>query len=246
VPPVNRIRIATIAIAAVGLLPSSAPAYGWQARCEEDRIAAPRREPSRDRPGPSPESSIPIPILETPGEVRAGDRVLVRWGRFGRDVEELELLLSIDAGRRYTIRISPELEGAENRYVWRVPNLGAHDARVRIRARLDGREVNGRPSASFTMVQDRGRPRERWLFDEGGSGVEREIEARGAWGLAAATPGAAFDSDESEPLSEAPPRSPVPEQALRYRPCPTSDALLVGAPSRPRARSPPRTCPLRE
>ena len=110
---------------------------------------------------------VPTPVLDL-DEVHAGARVTVRWKALPASVEELEILLSIDGGRTYSLRVSPEIAGCEDEYVWTVPNVSATDARIRIRARIDERETEGPPSPSFTIVTDFRKPREAWLFREEG------------------------------------------------------------------------------
>jgi hypothetical protein len=65
----------------------------------------------------------PVPTFDGQ-EVVAGQRVEIRWRPIGRDAEEFELVFSIDDGRHFDVRVSPELTGGVLRYVWRVPNLG--------------------------------------------------------------------------------------------------------------------------
>src|SRR5262249_46858057 len=67
-------------------------------------------------PGISRAGSI-LPAL--PGEVRGGESVEVRWRAVAAEVHEVELELSLDGGR--WVRISPELEPHEGRFVWRAP-----------------------------------------------------------------------------------------------------------------------------
>lgn len=110
---------------------------------------------------------LPVPMLESRGMVHAGQQVTIRW-RAMRAVEECELLLSIDGGRTFGIRISPEIEGLEDSYVWRVPNVNAYHARIRMRARVDDFEVEGPVGEEFVIVADPERPREAWLFREDG------------------------------------------------------------------------------
>lgn len=132
----------------------------------------------------------PVPTLECGDRVVAGQLVTVRWNAVGFDVEELELLLSVDGGRSFPLRVSPELEAGEGRYAWKVPNLGANEARIRIRARIAGREVEGPAGPAFRILAALGRPSRCWLFHE-----------NGWWGEA--TP------DSQEPGSMGPARGPT-------------------------------------
>ena len=66
------------------------------------------------------------------GEVRGGERIEVRWRELPATVHEVELELSLDGGR--WLRVSPELEPREHRFAWRVPQMAATSARLRLRA----------------------------------------------------------------------------------------------------------------
>ena len=120
------------------------------------------------------DDSLPAPSVAAE-QLRAGQRVIVRWSPIGPEVEEFELILSLDGGRTWSLRISPELHRDQHRYEWDVPNLGAEHARIRIRARIDQHEVWGPEGAPFRMVPSTNRPKERWLFwetwrwDQGGT-----------------------------------------------------------------------------
>jgi hypothetical protein len=93
--------------------------------------------------------------------------VEIEWAPAGAGTEELELLLSLDGGRTWHLRVSPELPGESVRYRWRVPNLAAADARVRLRVRRDEREIELPAGDSFTIECDPTRPAERRLVSEG-------------------------------------------------------------------------------
>jgi hypothetical protein len=99
--------------------------------------------------------------------VNAGDVVEIVWNDAGPAVDELELLLSVDGGRTWPLRVSPELGGREVVYRWKVPNLAAPNARLRIRAHLEGREVEGPPGASFTITARGARHGDPALSSEG-------------------------------------------------------------------------------
>ena len=93
---------------------------------------------------------LPTPIVEAP-VVLPGERVGIRWSPIGPEVEEFELILSLDGGRSLTLRISPALDRREPRFTWNVPLLAAGSARIRIRARIHDREVLGPESRPFRI-----------------------------------------------------------------------------------------------
>ncbi|MFI5370661.1 MAG: hypothetical protein ACHQ52_03815 [Candidatus Eisenbacteria bacterium] len=116
----------------------------------------------------SPAPPLPSePRLVIDGPVHAGDQIELRWDAMGR-AEELELLLSLDGGRTWRLRVSPELPGSSTRYLWRVPNLASAGARVRLRVRIDEREIESAPSEPFVIECDPTRPLSRALVSEGG------------------------------------------------------------------------------
>ena len=74
-------------------------------------------------------------------EARAGDAITIEWSRLPAGTDEVELELALDGGR--WLRISPELEAHEGRFVWRVPAGLVGDARVRLRYGLGNEEHEG-------------------------------------------------------------------------------------------------------
>ena len=66
------------------------------------------------------------------GEARAGAVVTLEWSGLAAGTHEVELEVSLDRGR--WLRISPELEGRERRFEWRVPAGYSGSARIRLRA----------------------------------------------------------------------------------------------------------------
>jgi hypothetical protein len=88
----------------------------------------------------------------SPGGVRAGDVVGIEWSDVPAHVRELEILLSVDGGRHYTIRISPELAAEARGWSWRVPDLPTEHASVRLRFGRDHAEEIGPASSEFRIV----------------------------------------------------------------------------------------------
>ncbi len=82
----------------------------------------------------------------------SGQRVEVRWTALPPAVSECELLLSLDGGREYMVRLTPELEGTTRELAWFVPNLPTPRARLRLRVGLGGREIESATSAAFTII----------------------------------------------------------------------------------------------
>jgi len=115
------------------------------------------------------------PLARLPSELRAGEVVEIRWEMPPGDVEEMELLLSIDDGRHFTLRISPELDPGSRRFRWRVPNLGAESARIAMRV---GREKKHDGDAR-PVQRDREREMPSTSTAAGARGVTRAHAAEG-------------------------------------------------------------------
>jgi hypothetical protein len=68
-----------------------------------------------------------------------GNLVAVSWSldRIGREDDEMELILSLDGGATFPIRVTADLDPATRRILWRVPYLPAQMARLAIRTGSD-------------------------------------------------------------------------------------------------------------
>jgi hypothetical protein len=108
-------------------------------------LAAARPESERD--GEAPARFEPLPARLT-----AGDEMELRWSELPGETEELELLLSLDDGRTFHVRVSEELQGGTRHYRWRVPNLPAERARLRLRIGGRERESEGATSPAFESL----------------------------------------------------------------------------------------------
>jgi hypothetical protein len=81
----------------------------------------------------------PPPAFQHPASGESlvpGSEVEVAWTLPGTDLEadEMELLLSIDGGEVFSVRVSEELEPDRRRFLWRVPSLATTRARLALRA----------------------------------------------------------------------------------------------------------------
>jgi hypothetical protein len=86
------------------------------------------------------------------GVLVAGSAVEIRWQGLATDIDEMEILLSVDGGRKSRLRLSPQLAPGLDRYVWVVPNLPTHHATLRLRVGRHGVEVEGEPGEPFAIV----------------------------------------------------------------------------------------------
>ena len=212
-------RLATIPRRSPNTLRLRAPRLAAAVAMAIAALAAPARA-AESRP-PDARPAAPEPWIGSRGSVRAGETVEVQWADPGTDCEELEILLSVDGGRRFPIRISPEMGGRETSFRWRVPNLAAGDARLRLRARLRGREVESAAGRPFEILADPARPADLRQVHEGawweglgsGSAPAAGLGPDGQSGLQARTRGADAESP-SPPLAA----TPAPARLLPRRP----------------------------
>src|SRR2546427_7419596 len=75
-----------------------------------------------------------------------------------REFDEMELVLSLDGGRSFPLRVTREVSPAEDSVLWRVPRLPSEHARIALRAgRGEKREAETirTVSAEFTILADR-------------------------------------------------------------------------------------------
>ncbi|MEO6323452.1 MAG: hypothetical protein ABIT01_17905 [Thermoanaerobaculia bacterium] len=98
------------------------------------------------------------PGFESPrsqAAVRGNTSVHVEWTLPGDlDSEEMELVLSLDAGKTFPVRVTREIESTARGVAWRVPNLPTRQARLGLRAEVDDEEVLLFVSPEFVIEQD--------------------------------------------------------------------------------------------
>jgi len=120
-------------------------------------------------------SSGPI-VGSAPGRpLEAGTVVDVSWSGVPENAEEVELLLSLDGGRRVAVRLTEQFSPGAHSYAWRVPNISARRASLVLRMGIEGREIESPPSEPFEIVPNAGRVRESvelrneelWLNENG-------------------------------------------------------------------------------
>lgn len=115
-------------------------------------------------------------LSPAPNETLApGSIVELRWTavcRPGSDDDEAEVVLSLDGGVTFPIRVSNELSPCETHFRWRVPSLASERARLAVRSGAEGRmetEALTLLSGEFRILADR----------EGG--VQRLLRRLGEW-----------------------------------------------------------------
>lgn len=122
-----------------------------------------------------------------PGEAfRAGSATTLAFD-VNEEIEEMEVLLSLDGGRTFPLRVTREMSGGTHQLNWRVPNLPTTRARLALRVGTeDEGEVIRDVSAEFTILPAENEP------------LEDVRPFRGEWrageALAEMPPGVPFDA----------------------------------------------------
>ncbi len=75
----------------------------------------------------------------------------IRWSPLPEDVEEMELLLSVDGLDAASIRLTPQIDPQAGSFQWDVPRIAVSAARLRIRYGREGRETDGEPGEPFSI-----------------------------------------------------------------------------------------------
>ncbi len=102
-----------------------------------------------------------------------GDSVEVRWSApCDGAASETELVLSLDGGRTFPIRITPEMSPCAGSFRWRVPDVGSSRARLALRTG-SGEESD---DERLTLVSD-----EFSIAEDGDDGDELLPGAREVW-----------------------------------------------------------------
>jgi hypothetical protein len=174
------------------------------------------------------------PRLNLPGGhvVHPGESIRLCWGE-ADGITEMEILLSVDGGRHYSVCISPQLDPVRREFIWRVPDDAPGALRMRIRFNRNGHEIEGAPTTPLVVATADGQP--------------------APLGLPAAgdVPGAPRPTGRGDPADRAATGSPKAEvdEALPKQASPV--ALVSFAPARFDAAqdrilfAPPRAIPLR-
>ena len=153
----------------------------------------------------SPHGAAPRVIVPGPGILRAGDRVELRWEGGVPDMEELEILLTVQGVGGRTFQVSPELEPGRGSFTWRVPELGRVKARLRVRFNREGHEVEGEPTAVIDILSGRDAPLPSGLApDSRAPGVPVDRDAASARASASAAEPARREIDRPRAATGSP------------------------------------------
>lgn len=85
------------------------------------------------------------------GVVHPGDVIDLQWSVEGGDVDELEVVLAVDEGSRFTVRVTPELDASTHQWKWTVPDLPSAHARLAIRYGDEDEERISAPTPEFRI-----------------------------------------------------------------------------------------------
>lgn len=114
-------------------------------------------------------SAVAQPAMMSPGAGEAlapGAVVEVRWASLcdvaagsgeKREFDEAEVVLSLDGGRTFPIRVTPELRPCTTRFLWTVPALPTVHARLALRAGSEERDATEKLeilSGEFRILSD--------------------------------------------------------------------------------------------
>ena len=121
---------------------------------------------------PRPQVAFTQP--EPGAALHGGELVEIRWSGIPPKADEVELLLSVDGGRHFSLRLTEELDAHSRSFLWRVPNLIADGAALALRMGIGGREVESAPGPLFSLRPEpysfkallRWRSEEIWLDSE--------------------------------------------------------------------------------
>jgi hypothetical protein len=110
--------------------------------------------------------SEPRLIVPEGSVVRAGQWIDLHWTA-AESIVELEVLLSTDGGRTYSVCISPQMDPSQRHFVWQVPADAGAKPRLRIRYNRGGREIEGPPTRALEVMPGGEQPEPLGLPIEG-------------------------------------------------------------------------------
>jgi hypothetical protein len=202
--------------------------------CARAALSAPVLNPAGAVPG----------TIDVPATVSAGEVVELRWQGIPGEIDEMELLLSLDGGCTYPVRVTPELEGHSLTFRWSVPDLPTGSAQLLLRVGDGEGERLGARSRTFRILHVAGAPSPDLGFHEGSLWTGAE-PAAGA-GPSSIAPADQGYASGMEPLPSGAP-GPAPPRAtwLASRRLPVAAAVAAPALRRFRDAAAPREVPLR-
>jgi hypothetical protein len=199
-----------------------------------------------------PAQSLRLTAPEAGNRLLPGSVIEASWDSEAtlEGTDEGELVLSLDGGRSFPVRVTAEIEPGDRRAEWRVPALPTAHARLAIRFGREGEldaERIANVSAEFEILADAAAPEERFFWI-GGEWRTREAlapRARGILLTALLPPTALASHRETEDFVDAPRPSPLLSPVLHRAQIPsrTGDRLPAAPDALPDIGRP--TSPLR-
>jgi hypothetical protein len=178
-------------------------------------------------------------------DVRAGQTVVLAWGNLPPTAREVEVLLSVDGGERFSLRATAEVDRARGHVRWRVPNLPTAHARLRLRWGDGASETLAPPTAEFRILANPSAP-------DAPAPVWDEDDPRTAGPLHGALPGLGAGQELAAGIDGALPAVTRARPPLPGAPSPDAIAAApraparAGAPASPPAARAERRAPQRE
>lgn len=170
-------------------------------------------------------------------KISAGRVEIVSLEPAARGVEERELVLSLDGGKTFPLRLTGEIGPGDREAWWRVPALPTAHAVLALREGREGSEEEiVAVSAEFAILADPGLPAEEFCFRDG-EWKTREADA-GHPGLPAPSMGEA-GPDRCEPLDALSDAFEAPVRALSASPSAGDDPAGSRDLATPAAGPPP-------
>ena len=109
---------------------------------------------SRPPAAPAIVSPLSPIVFSQPAEgssLHEGETVQIRWSGVPADAEEIELLLSVDGGEHFSLRLTDKLDSSSGSFLWRVPSLSTDAASLAIRMGARGEEIVSAPGPLFRL-----------------------------------------------------------------------------------------------
>ncbi len=102
---------------------------------------------------PSP-SAVEFSQPAAGSSLHEGEIVEIRWSGVPAGADEVELLLSVDGGQHFSLRLTEELDSDSRSFLWRVPSLVTDNATLAIRMGVNGREITSAPGPAFRLSRN--------------------------------------------------------------------------------------------
>ena len=174
---------------------------------------------------PARVSPVGFTSPEAGARLVGGTVVDIAWTRSAdtAPVQEMELVLSMDGGQTFPVRVTRALESRSTGVAWRVPNLLSVEVRLALRAGVEGREQILFLSPDFTIRADPTARLDSLVALEGELWTREALDGRQVYQLSADNLGNARERVSSGIPADA--SLDDPDSHLFFVPTPPSTAL---------------------